>query len=213
MMEVDTTWQHPFTCIVAGPTKAGKTQFVKKFVKYAQSMVHPAPAQIIWCYTEWQKAYEELVPLGITFIEGAPPVDELKKTKDIPKLLILDDLMTELQRDKSLVNLFVRGCHHWNISCIHIVQNLFYDGLRTSRVNAQYMVLMKNPSDRLQAMNLAHQLFPKRQKYFTEALDDATHLPHSYLLIDLNQNMPDIARLRTNIFPDELQVCYAPKNI
>jgi len=210
---MEVTWQHPFTCIVAGPTKAGKTQFVKKFVKYAQSMVYPAPAEIIWCYTEWQKAYEELAPLGITFIEGVPPIDELKKSKDIPKLLILDDLMTDLQKDKSLVNLFARGCHHWNISCIHIVQNIFYDGLRTSRVNAQYLVLMKNPSDRLQAMNLARQLFPKRQTFFTEALDDATQLPHSYLLIDLNQNMPDIARLRTNIFPDELQVCYVPKNI
>ena len=96
--------------------------------------------------------------------------------------------------------LFTRGCHHWNISVINIVQNIFYKGLRTSRINAEYLVLMKNPSDRLQVQTLARQLFPHNSKYLLEAYNDATEKPFSYLLIDLTQATPEKFRIRANIF-------------
>ena len=34
-------WRHPFTCIISGPTKAGKTEWVKKFIKNISHMVWP----------------------------------------------------------------------------------------------------------------------------------------------------------------------------
>ncbi len=98
---------------------------------------------------------EQFVDHGVVMIEGLPDMVQLKKSIAKPKLLILDDLMQEMKSDKKLVQLFTKGPHHWNLSVLHIVQNLFFDGLRTSRVNAQYLVLMKNPSDQLQASNLA----------------------------------------------------------
>jgi len=210
-IEFDTALKHPFTCIVAGPTKAGKTELVKKLVKHADTLISPSPQSIYWCYSENQPGYAELDTL-VRFHEGMPPVAELKADTSQPKLVVLDDLMSDLKDSKSLTELFVRGCHHWNISCIHIVQNLFYGG-RTSRVNAGYIFLLKNPSDRLQASNLAHQLYPKRQSYFMEALEDATQQPHSYLLVDLNQSTPEILRLRTSVFPGENTVVYAPKSL
>jgi len=91
------------------------------------------------------------------------------------------------------------------------VQNVFF-GDRTNRVNAHYLLLMKNPADSLQAMNLGRQLFPKKQQYFSEALADATREPHSYLLVDLAQSTADQFRLRTQIFPDDKnQIIYLPK--
>jgi hypothetical protein len=116
-----------------------------------------------------------------------------------------------MKKDSTLNQLFTRGSHHWNLSIIHIVQNAFFDGLRTSRINCQYLVLMKNPADKLQVRTLGRQIFPG-SKIFEEAFDDATYKPFCYLLADLNQTTPENLRLRTNIFPDDrYQVIYTPK--
>ena len=139
------SFNHPFTAIVSGPTKAGKTYWVKNLVLNAQEMIVPTPKKIYWCYGEWQPLYNELQGYGVHFCQGLPDLQELKETPAQPKLLILDDLMQEMKTDKRLIQLFTKGSHHWNVSVLHIVQNLFFDGMRTSRVNAQYLVLMKNP--------------------------------------------------------------------
>ena len=82
------------------------------------------------------------------FIEGLPDIKKLKVENDINKLIVIDDLMHETKGNGDLLKLFTRGCHHWNISVIQIVQNLFFDGLRTSRINCDYIVLVKNPADK-----------------------------------------------------------------
>ena len=105
--------------------------------------------------------------------------------------------------------LFTRGCHHWNISLIHIAQNAFYDGL-TSRINSDYLVLFKNPADNLQIRVLARQLFPGKIKYFLESFADATEQPHGYLMVDLTQYTRDNFRLKTDIF-SKTPVLYVPE--
>jgi hypothetical protein len=120
-------------------------------------------------------------------------------------------MMQSLKNDSNLLLLATRDCQHLNISCVTIVQDVFF-GKRTSRVNSQYIVLMKNPSDKLQAKTLAYQLFPQNTKYFFEAFEDATAKPHGYLLIDLHQHTPDHCRLRTSIFPGERTIIYTPIN-
>jgi len=57
--------------------------------------------------------------------------------------------MHETKGNDTLIKLFTRGCHHWNISVVQIVQNAFFEGLRTSRINTHYLVLFKNPADKL----------------------------------------------------------------
>ena len=208
---MDLTFKHPFTCMVAGPTQAGKTAWVTKFMEECTQLMNPAPEEIYYAYTEWQPVYGRL-PAHVQLSEGLPDISLLKSSPATPKLLILDDLMQEMKNDKRLTQLFTRGCHHWNLSCIHIVQNIFYEGLRTSRVNAQYLVLMKNPSDKLQAMNLGKQLYPGYQKFFIQVFNDATRQPYGYLLIDLHPRTEEDMRLRTSIFGGE-QVVYIPKNL
>lgn len=207
---MDLRFRHPFTCIVAGPTKAGKTRWVERFVNNCHLLMDQPPQQIFFAYAEWQPVYGQL-PKMVRLSEGLPDLSMLRSTPEVPKLLILDDMMQEMKRDKRLVELFTRGCHHWNVSCIHIVQNVFFEGLRTSRVNAQYLVLMKNPSDKLQAMNLAKQLYPDRQKYFLDSFLDATSQPYGYLLVDLSPLTEEQVRLRTNIFPGDTLAVYLPK--
>lgn len=215
---MDTRWKHPFTCIVSAPTKSGKTEFVKRMVLNVKEMIDQPPEKIYWSYSEWQLSYEDLKQRDprVKFIEGIPNLDELKANKAHPQLLVLDDQMQEMKNDKRLVELFTRGCHHWNLSVIHIVQNAFFSGLRTSRINAQYLVLMKNPADRLQVRTLCQQLF-LGSKHFIEAYEDATNKPYGYLLVDLAQTTPEQLQLRTNIFPDDdddnnIQIVYTAKS-
>lgn len=192
---MDIRFKHPFTCIVGGPTKAGKTSFVVQMIKNAKQFITPTPKFIWWFYAEEQDFYDEL-KTEVIFVKGVPDFNMVRKNSIEPQLVIIDDLMIEAKNDV----LFTRGCHHWNISVVSIVQNIFHKGLRTCRVNAEYLILMKNPSDRLQIQTLARQLFPHKPKYFLEAYLDATNQPFSYLLVDLTQATPDAFRLRANIF-------------
>lgn len=204
---MDTRWQHPFSAVVAGPSKSGKSTFVRQLIENRSQLIFPKPSRVVWCYTQQQPLYDQLRnDPEITFMQGVPDFSSLKNC-----LVIFDDMMQELKNDKSLIMLTTRGCHHLNISCIHIVQNVFF-GDRTARVNSQYIVLLKYPSDKLQVNNLARQLFPENTKYFHESFEDATSKPHGYLLLDLSQTTPDNLRLRTNIFPGEQTIVYTPIN-
>jgi hypothetical protein len=209
-------FEHPFTCMVAGPSRAGKTEFVKKLVRNVDSLIYPVPQEIIWCYCEWQTGYVELMNVPkLRLVEGLPNIDELKASIEIPKLLILDDLMAQMdgKKNNGLVDLFTRGSHHWSCSTIHVVQNAFYGNIRTARINSHYIVLMRNPSDKLQASTLAKQLYPGQQQFFMDAYRDACSKPYGYLVIDMASNSSDDLRLRTNIFPDSdrYMKIYLPK--
>jgi len=190
-----------FTCIVAGPTQVGKTFWVKRLIQNAQKLIQPSPVSIFWCYTEWQPAYEDME--NVEFCEGLPDLAKLKAGKDKPTLLVLDDLMDSMKKDNRLTQLFTRGAHHWNVSIIHICQALFFEGLRTARINAHYLVLMKSPSDKL--------IYPGNNKFFMESFEDATSVKHGYLLIDLHPTTDDNQRLLTDVFNGDYCTVYTKK--
>lgn len=211
-------FHHPFCCIVSGPTKSGKSTFISEFVKCRNQLMDVIPRKVIYCYTEWQPLYDKLQSFDPTLIFhlGPPGLEYLQKQNGEPVLLILDDLMqnyTDVKSNEDLKTLFTRGAHHWNISCIHIVQNLFHTNLRTARINSHYIVLMKNPADKAQALNLQRQIFPGEKSFFLEALTDAwNHKQYGYLLIDLSPHISDELRLRTSIFPYQQQFSYIKKD-
>ena len=51
--------KHNFTMVVAGPSKSGKTEFVKRLINHPH-WISPLPENIVWCYREWQPAYDSL---------------------------------------------------------------------------------------------------------------------------------------------------------
>ena len=206
---MDPTWKHPFTAVISGPTKSGKTYFVEQFVVNVREMVEPSPSEIIWCYGEWQPTYERLKHFGIIFMEGLPDISEWDT--GTCRLCILDDLMSET--NNTVTKLFTKGSHHRNISVIQIVQNLFGNNKeqRTISLNSHYMVVFKNPRDKSQILHLGKQMFPGQSNYVSESFKSATERPHGYLLFDLTQDTSDNLRLRTNIFPGEQQTVFLPK--
>ena len=61
---MDARLKHPFTSVIAGPTGSGKTQFVKRLILAdGNTLIEPALDNIIWCYGEYQDAYDHLASL------------------------------------------------------------------------------------------------------------------------------------------------------
>ena len=73
-------------------------------------------------------------------------------------------------------------------------------------------MLFKNPRDASQISHLASQMYPGKTSYMKEAYRLSTIKPFGYLLIDLKQETDEKFRLRTNIFPNDQQIVYLPKN-
>ena len=113
--------------------------------------------------------------------------------------------MIDAGKDKRIVNLFTRGSHHRNLSVIYIIQNLFHQGKgsRSISLNSHYLVLFKNPRDKLQVLTLAKQMYPGRTEFFLRQYEEAVRRPYGYLLIDLKTTTQDDCRLRTNVLPGE----------
>ena len=192
-------------------------------------MIDPPPEQVTWYYCQWQSAYENLDIPKLRLEEGLPKSFDTGKRN----VVVLDDLMAET--DGRVTELFTKKSHHSNTSVIYLVQNLFpkHKESRTISLNAQYMVVFKNPRDASQVTHLAKQMYPGRVNFVQETFKDATlakqmypgrvnfvqetfkdatNVPYGYLLVDLKQDTPEDLRLRTTILPDDaVQYVYVPK--
>ena len=116
------TLKHPFTFLIAGPSSAGKTEFAKRIILHASSMINPPPEEIIWFYSLFQKWMSDFP--HARFQHGLPDVDAYDGSRK--RLLILDDLMHEMDEETS--KLFTKYSHHRNVSILYLCQNLFHKG-------------------------------------------------------------------------------------
>lgn len=199
---------HPASIVIAGPSRSGKTRFLTRLLE--QRMIHPFPTRILIVYGEWQVEYERMKQICpfIEFTKG--PMSEELYESFVPEktnMLVLDDQMTEAGNMGQLEKYFVQGSHHRNLSIVFIVQNIFAKGkaMRTSTLNANYLVLYKTPRDRGQIAILGRQMYPDKWRSFLAAFENATARPYTYLVTDLLPSTPDEFRLRSNIFKDSEQ--------
>lgn len=177
-------------------------------------MVDTDIEEVIWCYGISQKLHSqlpELLPLPVRLFEGLPDIDEITSLNSGPKLVIIDDMQSET--DKNMENYFTRGSHHRNLSVARTIHNVFYrgKGQRDISLNSHYLVLFKNPRDQSQIKHFARQVNPFNVLFVAEAHADATSTPHSYCLFDFSQAIDDNLRIRTSIFPGEENIIYVPK--
>ena len=123
-------FKHRFTCMVAGMTGSGKTFWVQAVLQRACEVISPPPERIVWCYSQWQPAYMQMLVTipQVEFVKGIPPALEQDSYFDVNKrnLIVFDDQMIDAGKNKRIVNLLIRGSHHRNLSAIYIVQNLFH---------------------------------------------------------------------------------------
>ena len=143
----------PFTCMVAGMTGSGKIVWVQSLLQQAQTVIDQPPERVIWCYSQSQPAYTQLLMMmmipTLESVKGIPESLENDSYLDvnIRNLIVFDDQMIEAGKDNRIVNLFTKGSHHRKLSVISIVHNLFHQGKgdRSISLNSHYLVLFKNP--------------------------------------------------------------------
>ena len=86
---------HSFTCMVAGMTGSGKTVRVQSLLQQAQTVIDQPPERIMWCYSQWQNAYTQLLMMipTIEFGKGIPKSLENDSYLDvnIHNLIVIDD--------------------------------------------------------------------------------------------------------------------------
>jgi len=145
-MNDDLKFKHPFTCIISGTSRSGKSSFCVRFLQNLDAVCteRDFDGGVIWCYCEKTavpKTTELSKKSNVHFNKGVP-TDYFENARGRPCLVILDDLLNDVY-SKKLCDLFTKGSHHTNISVILITQNLFHQCryFRDISLNAKYLVL------------------------------------------------------------------------
>ncbi len=199
---------------VSGATLSGKTRLVLEMLKHAQEMFEPVPKQIILMYQQLQDQYyeiqEDLAAKGIRFelIKGyIPTLDDLKRDLlgEGQTLLVMDD-MTEPTAKSPHIAEICMNARHSNLS-LWLCWHSLYPGHRESRIisqNCAYYWLLPFQRGLGQLGCFAKQV-GLNAKMFSAAYQDALSLnqPHRYLLVDLRCSTPAMARVRTNVLPND----------
>jgi hypothetical protein len=87
---------HPFTMQICGPSFCGKTVWLQKLL--ASKSIQPLIQRIVWCYGQWQPAYEHMSRTlsNVEIVRGIP--DDLERDyyfdTSVNNLIVLDDLIT-----------------------------------------------------------------------------------------------------------------------
>ena len=182
----------------------GKTTFVKELLLHHYTRIQPRIQRIVWLYKRWQPLYaiiKSTVIPRVEFIQGIPQEldDDDYSNPTQNNLLILDDMMSTVGKDKRILELFTEGSHHRSLSIISINQNLYATKDPTQRRNCQYLILYDNPVDKSMTFALARQMFPKNSEQFIKLFEKVTKRPYGLLLLDLKPFTPANQRLKYDI--------------
>lgn len=198
-------FEAPTSIFVVGMSGSGKSYLTRQILNHANGMFKKPTGRILFCYGVWQDLYNQMkkeIPL-IEFHQGLPSSDEIYEwgASEGHKILVLDDLMIDAADKVEMAHLLCVGSHHYNITVIHLLQNIFHKGkaMRTAFLNCHYFILFPSYRDRLQIQSFGKQLFPGKSKYFMDAFEKATSKPYGYLLVDISLHSDKSYQLRTNI--------------
>jgi energy-coupling factor transporter ATP-binding protein EcfA2 len=184
--------------LICGPTMAGKSTFVHELLS---SNIFDKPTSNVYWY-HGGESVEGLEGRGYIIRNGLPD-----NFLDVPRdsVVVLDDLMNESKDHAGVTALFTKLVHHRNLFVLNITQNFFQNSkdTRTRRLNTQYVVMFKNPSDMTQIHTIGRQMYPGNPTFLSSVNRKATKKPHSYLFLDLRQETPEKYRVRSHILPRE----------
>ena len=149
---------------------------------------------------------EKEIP-NITFFNCLPNeqhVQELGATKS-NCILVCDDFSRESAKSELIESLFVRGCHHLNITLIMLTQQLFYPGAsrRTQSINTSYNIFMRNPAGADQVAIFARQRFPCRSKEFIATYDKVMAKKYAHIMVDSHPSSDSSIAIRSGLLPHE----------
>ena len=219
-MPFDIRFKTSFNMMLVGPTRAGKTSWVKNLLTFGDQLFTEKPKKVFLFYKMMQDMYVEMKEANlihelVDVTKEMPTLDDIKFMVDPytdigGSMIIFDDCMSDLNTD--FENLFCNLSHHMNCSIIFITQSLFLDNktFRLMSRNTQYHVLMNNERDKLQFSILGKQYSPGNPHFITQILKETTkNNPYAYIILNYNRETAPTVKAISNIFPHEFPtVCY-----
>jgi len=164
----DLKFQTPSSICISGPSQSGKSQWILKLIQNKDKLFNCTFVDLIYCVPEnlhfsQNPIFDELKKIfpSAQICIGLPDVLKLNLTFDnTPKLLIIDDLMTEFLNSYHMVKLLSIEVHHYNITTIFTLHNLFAPSKfgRTLTRNINYKVLFSNRLDIKEIRNVSLQI-------------------------------------------------------
>ena len=185
---------HPSNICVVGPSGSGKTVFVRDLI--SRRLIKPFPKQIYYLYNIWQDFMKDYPQ--ITFIQGMDL--NVIEDDDKDKLLIIDDLMLEMNKD--LGEHFICRTRHLKCTTIFLVHTLFQnkDIHRLISNNTHYFVIFGNRRQVLNVKTLGNQL--GMQSRVMEGYKYAMSKPFGYIVISLHPRVPENLTVTSDWFEE-----------
>ena len=216
MMYYDIRVKTPFSLILSGASGSGKTTFLERFIKNFSKITDGSEItfpKLLWFsgtnQPELFKRIESSFPGTVRFFDSIDSEIYSKiESEGRNSTIVLDDLMHEMSGLSDIGKLFTKGRSHLNCNVILLWQNFFPKGpeMRNLSINAQHIVIFKNPRDKSQICYFAQQVAPGKVQNFLDVFEDCTKRSYGYLHCDFSQNTPEEKRYKTNILPDEQPV-------
>ena len=189
-----------FKLFISGPSRSGKTVFVKEMVRNLDIFSKAPPDIRCLVYKVAQPVYTEMCMDHL--IQDGPNLKErlMELAQGRSMLVIFDDFLISPNLGE-LAELFTVDARHLKLSLIFITQRVFSNSneFRQISLNSDYYCLFNNPRNKLEVRNLAAQMTPGKKellKYYTEATKD----PYSYLWLDLTQECKPAVRYLSHLF-------------
>lgn len=210
---IDLRVKNPCTFLFTGPTKAGKTYRLFKFLEYANLIFdNPVCAEhVFYYYKIWTDIYDENKHLVSEWINECPTANMIKEKAEFYKakggcVVIIDDFGSELKRD--IIPFFTVLSHNLKITGFLLTQNLFPDEKYAREVsrNVTHVLIFQNYRDKEQFIRFARQFAPGagKSKYLLSVYETLLeNYPYSYLWFDVDQTTSNFCRVKSNILPDE----------
>ncbi len=198
--------------LFVGPSGCGKTFRVANILSKKNEIFKNGEdiTNVVYFYAVSQQIYDDLSkknlvtkwvnskPTNESFIELVSPYKDKGGS-----IVVIDDFMSEITKD--FVEIVTVTSRHYNTSTLILFQSLFPPSpfARQISLNVKYVHIHKNPRENAQIQYFARQLQPASYKWIVNAYHEATKLPYSCFMIDLNQSTPEETRFLSNMLPPE----------
>ena len=123
----------PCAICISGPSQVGKSEFIVKLVEHRSLLFTQDFVRILYCQpeilcTRQNSVFDRIQSSFPTaeLISGLPDIAKLNLDLDKwPKLLIIDDLMSEFLSSKHMLKLLSIQVHHFSISTVVTLHNYY----------------------------------------------------------------------------------------
>ena len=214
----DIRFKENFKIFVCGPSRCGKTVFIKDLLQNIPSITKQNISKVIYVYKVWQQTFEDMKLQGLVHFFLREEENIVEKIKKLSfgeySLVIFDDLINSKNLEE-ISNLFVVDGRHSNYSMIFTSQRMFVNNeyFRQISNNCDYIVVFKNPRNYSEIRTLAQQLTPMSLDLL-EIYTKATKDPFTYLLINLTQECNEDLKFLSHLFDyDHYVKTYVKKDI